>query len=314
MSARRRLLLLAAVVVMALVAVAALRSRAQGPPATLVAALEVMPLEAAERGLYYTAQAGTLDSLYGLAPGHVEPAVADSYGIRGQDISAVLESGGPASTVLLGAFPTDDIAAAFERLGYERSSRDGWTVLTASAGAEGPLAAGAQTVALRRDAIVLSTTAELAALGEGSSADTAPWVATLVRAVPAEATALAMGPSYDEMVGDAAAPPGPEGGPSSYAAWMVAFAGAGEERRGVVSLLYSETAGPAAAGELAGRIAASGRVGMGADTLVVEPGDPRWDAEHAVATVPVTATASTRTWQNLRRSIEAGEARFLRQP
>ena len=308
------MLLLAAVVVLALVAGAAVRWRVPGPPATLVAALEVMPLEAAQRGLYYTAQAGTLDSLYGLAPGQVEPAVTDAYAIRGEDITAVLESGGPASTVLLGRFPADDIAAAFERLGYDRSSRDGWTVLTASSGAEGPLAAGAQTVALRPDAIVLSTTAELAALGQGSSADTAPWVAGLLRAVPGDATAVALGPAYDEMAGDKVAPPGPQGGPSNDAAWMIAFPGTGEERRGVVSLLYAQPAGPAAAGELAGRIAASGRVGLGADILVVEPGEPRWDAEHALATVPVTATASARTWEHLRRSIEAGEAGFLRQP
>lgn len=310
---RRRLLLLAVVAALALLVVtvaAVVRDADEHPPGLLVDALEVMPAEAAGRGLYYTTQTGTFTSVYGFAPGRVEPAVTEAYGIRGEHISAVLESGGPTSTVLLGGFVVDDVAAAFESLGYGRSSQDGWTVLSAGAQAQGPLAAGAEAVALRPGAVVIATSAELARLLAGGSAATSPWVAALVGAVPGEAAAVAMGPSYDEMVGDKVAPPGPEAGPSRYAGWLLAFTGDGSERAGLVALTFSEPVGPAAAGQLAAMIGAAPRVG---DAVVLHPEKPQWDARRSLATVAVTATGSPQEWAQLRRWLDAGAADFLRQ-
>ena len=306
-------MLLVALVVL-VVAVGALtfaRFRGGGPPELLARTLEVMPAPAAGAGLYFTAQAGTLESVYGFAPGRVEPTLERTYGIRGDDVTAVLESGGPATTVLLGSFAVDDIAGAFADLGYTvEESGGGWTQLVGGDQVQGPLAAGAEAVALRRDAVVIGTAAETAAVVRDETPE--QWDQVL-RMAPAEASVVAFGPSYDEMVGDKVASPDAEGGAERYVGWLLAFWGDGERREGVVVQQY-DGARAAVAGELAGRIGAAPVIGTAPGAIRLEPQEPRWDADSGIATVSVTATGSAAAWAQLRDVLERGEAGFLRQP
>jgi hypothetical protein len=268
----------------------------------LFGALDYIPAAVVERGLYASSEDGLFDSGFGLAPGRVDAALEEAYGISGDQVTAVVESGAPPITVLVGRFDVEEVAAKFVNAGYERTTEQGWTVLRAGADAGGPLAAGVPMVALREDAIALGGDDDITALLTGPAAAATQWVPRVLAAVDGETTALALGPA---RVTDDPASASPQG-------WLLALQAAdGERRAGQIAVAFTGDAGPAAAGTLASAVRTSGPVGAGAQTLAFEAAEPTWDADAAVALVGVTAAGSDDAWAQLRTTLEAGNVPFL---
>lgn len=273
-------------------------------------ALQVMPADAVSRGLYFTAEGQTFASVYGIAPGAVSDDVTLAYGIHAEDVTAVLESGGPSVTVVLGDFPAGEVAQRFQSLGYEPVQAPGWTVLQQASDPQGPLAAAVTRVAVRPDAVVLGSAADVDAVLDGSVAWSIDWVRHLVEGIPAASSSAALGPSYDEMVAGRGSPP-PQGG-AVHTGWLLAFSGTAADRTGRVALAYGADAGPPDAGRLAAAVGADPVIGQPGSGVALQPGDPAWDDRRGVAAVDVDATGPDAGWAQLRRLLEDGQARFLR--
>jgi hypothetical protein len=278
-----------------------------GAPDDLDTALAAMPATAVERGLFWSGDATD-------APQGQWTAVASSLSVS--DVDAVLESGAPPASVLLGGFAAADVVASGEAEGFRATAAGRWSLLVA------PREGFVPALAARDGVLVAGDLAEVQAVVDG--ADTAAdveWLRRLSRATGGDARHVALAPSPDPDLPQhvrrtgATAPAllrqaGVREPLPAYAGY--AISAAGTRGPGAVALaLHDEVDGPATASALAIRLSTTGMVGQPSRRLVdqLEPGGARWHEAAGVIRVPVD-------WQAfdaaaLRRDVEAQALAFL---
>jgi hypothetical protein len=273
-----------------------------GAPDGLADLLQRMPATAADRGLYFSdlRASGPDDGFGTVLP--FPSAGTSSLGFGLDDVTYVLESGGPPATVLAGAIDVRSVAAAAEAAGYTVARGGGWTVFTRNTATPGdPLAAAVPSGAVRRGVVVLGDRPEVEAVvaGAETAADGGTW-SRLAAAAGQDVIAAAMAPPPD--VSAAARRMGvPEDAVlrragvdvtlRSYEGFLLAYGGEDDgDRPGVIALLFPPGGGGSdEAAAMARRLVLATVIDdptrRFADHL--EPGPPRWLEAARVVRMPV---------------------------
>jgi hypothetical protein len=282
-----------------------------GAPDRLQEALEVMPATAVERGLFWSDLGDG-----GEARGAASAALVATLGI--DEVAAVLSSGGPPATVLLGRFSAGSVAETARGAGFSPVEEAGWTVLSA------PDDTFVPAVAVRDGVLLAGTLAEVQALVAGApTAADIDWVARLRRAAGPDAAAVALAPAPDPGLAQHVRRSGSTAeallqqagvrrslGP--YEGFLISGPADGAEGPGAVAIALGEGAdGQEMTSALAVRLSTSGMVGEPTRRLAdrLEPGGARLHESPAVVRLPVSW--DTFDAEALQRDVESQSLAFL---
>lgn len=269
------------------------RSELPGAPPALPPLLSAMPASAVQRGLFLSVGDAGFGSLLGLGD------LRTAFGLGADDVTAVLESGEPPVTVLLGAFDVDVLADRFRELGYDVERRGGWRVLQRATPPPDapPIVAAVPAAALREDLLVLGGAEDTAEVVDARVAADVGWIRRAAAALGPAATAAAFGPPPDVAARARRAGvdgrallerAGVEVALAPYAGYVI-----GGPPTGVVALAYEgDGGGSDAAAALALRLATATVLDHPSrrTTDVLEPGAPRWRDAAGVVVLPVEWT------------------------
>jgi hypothetical protein len=282
-----------------------------GAPDALLSALEAMPATAVERGLFWT-DLGASREVRDAASAELAAT------LHLDDLTAVLSSGGPPATVLLGRFSAAAVAETARAAGFRPGDGEGWTVLTASDDTFVP------ALAVRDGVLLAGAIAEVEALVAGApTAADVGWVARLRRAAGQDAAAVALAPAPDPTLAEHVRRSGSTAGAllqqagvsrplGSYEGFLISGPPDGTGGPGAVAIALREGVdGQEMASALAVRLSTSGMVGEPTRRLAdqLEPGGARLHESAAVVRLPVA-------WETfdaaaLQRDVESQSLAFL---